>query len=135
MIAMMDFQATHYLIDGEVPKQAGTDHPNGFPTGVFPTRDGAINIAASGERMWRDFLKVVGAEEIGDDELDLIGLEDALTGLTALDARMARVVELRFFGGLDTREIAHSLGMSPRSVESEWALARAWLHRELKKQG
>jgi formyl-CoA transferase len=68
MIAMMDFQATHWLIDGEVPGQAGNDHPNGFPTGVFPTRDGAINIAASGERMWRDFLKVVGAEELGDDE-------------------------------------------------------------------
>jgi len=38
MIAMMDFQATHWLIDGEVPGQAGNDHPNGFPTGVFPTR-------------------------------------------------------------------------------------------------
>ncbi|MGE0057149.1 MAG: CaiB/BaiF CoA transferase family protein [Dehalococcoidia bacterium] len=68
MIAMMDFQATNWLIAGEIPGQAGNDHPNGFPTGVFPTRDGAINIAASGERMWRDFLKVIGAEEIGDDE-------------------------------------------------------------------
>lgn len=68
MIAMMDFQATHWLIDGEIPGQAGNDHPNGFPTGVFPTRDGMINIAASGERMWRDFLKVVDAEELADDE-------------------------------------------------------------------
>ena len=49
-----------FKIRMSVPKQAGNDHPNGFPTGVFPTRDGAINIAASGERMWRDFLKVAG---------------------------------------------------------------------------
>jgi len=76
-----------------------------------------------------------GKDLVDRETVDLIGLEEALTGLEALDARMARVVELRFFGGLDTREIAQSLGMSPRSVESEWTLARAWLHRELKKQG
>ena len=68
MIAMLDFQATRWLIAGEVAPQAGNDHPTGFPTGVFPTRDGMINIAASGERMWRDFLRVVGADEFGDDE-------------------------------------------------------------------
>jgi formyl-CoA transferase len=68
MIAMLDFQATRWLIGGEVAPQAGNDHPTGFPTGVFPTKDGTINIAANGERMWRDFLRVCGAEEFGDDE-------------------------------------------------------------------
>jgi crotonobetainyl-CoA:carnitine CoA-transferase CaiB-like acyl-CoA transferase len=68
MIAMLDFQATRWLIGGEVPPQAGNDHPTGFPTGVFPARDGVVNVAAGGERMFRDFLKVVGAEELIDDE-------------------------------------------------------------------
>jgi crotonobetainyl-CoA:carnitine CoA-transferase CaiB-like acyl-CoA transferase len=68
MIAMLDFQATRWLIGGEVPPQAGNDHPTGFPTGVFPTKDGTINIAATGDRMFRDFCKVVGAEELVDDD-------------------------------------------------------------------
>lgn len=68
MVAMLDFQATRWLIDGEVPPQAGNDHPTAFPMGVFPTRDGAVNIAASGGRMFNDFLKVIGAEDIAKDE-------------------------------------------------------------------
>jgi formyl-CoA transferase len=68
MIAMLDFQAALADRGREWRPQAGNDHPTGFPTGVFPTRDGAINIAASGERMWRDFLRIVGADEFGDDE-------------------------------------------------------------------
>jgi crotonobetainyl-CoA:carnitine CoA-transferase CaiB-like acyl-CoA transferase len=68
MVAMLDFQATRWLIDGEVPPQAGNDHPTSFPMGVFPTKDGTINIAASGDRMFNDFLKVIGAEEITKDE-------------------------------------------------------------------
>jgi formyl-CoA transferase len=67
MIGMLDFQATRWLIGGEVPAQAGNDHPTGFPTGVFPVKDGVINIAATGDRMFRDFLGVVGAPELGDD--------------------------------------------------------------------
>jgi crotonobetainyl-CoA:carnitine CoA-transferase CaiB-like acyl-CoA transferase len=68
MVAMLDFQATRWLIDGEVPPQAGNDHPTSFPMGVFPVKDGHINIAASGDRMFLDFLKVIGAEEITKDE-------------------------------------------------------------------
>src|SRR6201993_2946209 len=52
MVTMLDFQATRWLIDGEVPPQAGNDHPTGIPTGVFRTADGHINIAASGPRMF-----------------------------------------------------------------------------------
>jgi formyl-CoA transferase len=68
MVAMLDFQATRWLIDGEVPPQAGNDHPTAFPMGVFATEDGVINIAASGGRMFTDFLKVIGAEDIAKDE-------------------------------------------------------------------
>ncbi|HKA44086.1 MAG TPA: CoA transferase, partial [Burkholderiales bacterium] len=68
MVAMLDFQATRWLIDGEVPPQAGNDHPTSFPMGVFPTKDGTINIAASGDRMFNDFLKVIGAPELARDE-------------------------------------------------------------------
>jgi formyl-CoA transferase len=67
MIGMLDFQATRWLIAGQVPPQAGNDHPTGFPTGVFPVKDGVINIAATGDRMFRDFLQVVGAPELADD--------------------------------------------------------------------
>jgi formyl-CoA transferase len=67
MIAMLDFQATRWLIGGEVPPQAGNDHPTGFPTGVFPASDGLINVAATGDRMFRDFLRVVDAERLADD--------------------------------------------------------------------
>jgi crotonobetainyl-CoA:carnitine CoA-transferase CaiB-like acyl-CoA transferase len=54
MIAMLDFQATRWLIGGEIPPQAGNDHPTAFPMGVFPAKDGMVNIAASGDPMWRD---------------------------------------------------------------------------------
>ena len=52
-IFMLDFQAARWLMKGEVAKQAGNDHPTGIPTGVFPTADGHINIAASGEKLWK----------------------------------------------------------------------------------
>jgi crotonobetainyl-CoA:carnitine CoA-transferase CaiB-like acyl-CoA transferase len=68
MVAMLDFQATRWLIDGEVPPQAGNDHPTAFPMGVFPTKDGMINIAASSDRTFNDFLKIIGAEKIAEDE-------------------------------------------------------------------
>jgi len=68
MIAMLDFQATRWLIDREVPPQAGNDHPTAFPMGVFPTKDGMINIAASSDRTFNDFLRIIEAEEIAQDE-------------------------------------------------------------------
>ena len=67
-IAMLDFQATRWTIGHEVPPQAGNDHPTGFPTGVFPTADGTINIAATGDHQFRAFLKVIHAEELDKDE-------------------------------------------------------------------
>ena len=60
---MLDFQAARYLMEGEVPGQAGNDHPTSIPTGVFPTADGNINIAVAGETIWHRFCNVMGEEE------------------------------------------------------------------------
>ena len=62
---------------------------------------------------------------------DLIALSDALARLEQLDARQARVVECRFFGGLSLDETAEALDVSPATVSRDWTFARAWLHREL----
>ena len=66
---------------------------------------------------------------------DLLALNDALGRLEALDARKARVVECRFFGGLSLDETAEALGSSPATVSRDWTFARAWLHRELAAAG
>ncbi len=63
-IAMLDFQAARWLIDGEVPPQAGNHHPTLIPMGVFPTADGHINVAAPSNRMFRIFCEVADAEEL-----------------------------------------------------------------------
>ncbi|HEV8580276.1 MAG TPA: ECF-type sigma factor [Thermoanaerobaculia bacterium] len=62
---------------------------------------------------------------------DVLALDAALDRLSALQPRLAKVVELRFFGGLEVEETAALLACSPRTVKRDWALARAWLVREL----
>ncbi|MGH8662918.1 MAG: CaiB/BaiF CoA transferase family protein [Burkholderiales bacterium] len=62
-IFMLDFQASRWFMRGEVAKQAGNDHPTGTPTGVFPTSDGHINIAAAGERVWLRFCDAIDHPE------------------------------------------------------------------------
>lgn len=64
-------------------------------------------------------------------KLDLVELDDALTRLAQIDERKARVVELRYFGGLDTKGTAGLLGVSEPTVKRDWAFARAWLLRKL----
>ena len=64
-IAMLDFQAARWLMDGEVPQQAGNDHPTSIPTGVFQTSDGYINIAVAGQHIWLRF-----KEALADPRLD-----------------------------------------------------------------
>ena len=63
---------------------------------------------------------------------EVVQVHDALLALEAVDARAAKVVELKFFGGLEVEEIAQVLAISTATVKRDWALARAWLHRELK---
>ncbi|MFT5445370.1 MAG: crotonobetainyl-CoA:carnitine CoA-transferase CaiB-like acyl-CoA transferase [Gammaproteobacteria bacterium] len=67
-IAMLDFQAARWTMKQEVPGQAGNNHPTSIPTGVFTTRDGHINIATTGERMFVDLCNVLGIPEMATDE-------------------------------------------------------------------
>ncbi len=64
-------------------------------------------------------------------EVTLVALDDALKELERLDARQSRIVELRFFGGLTTEEVAEVVGISTATVEREWRAARAYLHSQL----
>jgi len=66
-IAMLDFQAARWTVDGEIPPQAGNNHPTSIPTGVFKTTDGYLNIAVTGERMFARLCDVLGAEDIAAD--------------------------------------------------------------------
>jgi RNA polymerase sigma-70 factor, ECF subfamily len=72
------------------------------------------------------------AAQPGDD---LIAVDQALEALSARDPRKARVVELRFFGGLSMEETAQALGVSLRTVHSDWVFARAWLYHALTNDG
>lgn len=62
---------------------------------------------------------------------DIVAVHEALLAFEAIDARAAKVVELRFFGGLENDEVAQALDISLATVKRDWAVARAWLHREL----
>jgi RNA polymerase sigma factor (TIGR02999 family) len=64
-------------------------------------------------------------------EYDALDVDEALVKLEQIDGRQAKVVELRFFGGMNTVQIAEIIGVSPRTVELDWRYARAWLRREL----
>ena len=64
-------------------------------------------------------------------DVDVLALDEALEALCAIDSRQCRVVELRFFAGLKIDEAAEALGVSPATVEREWAFAKAWLYRQL----
>lgn len=64
-------------------------------------------------------------------DVDVVALDDALSALAQLDSDQARIVEMRFFGGLSIEDTATALGVSPATVKREWTTARAWLSREL----
>jgi RNA polymerase sigma factor (TIGR02999 family) len=66
--------------------------------------------------------------------VDLVALDDALKALALVDPRKSRVVELRFFGGLNVQEVAEVLKISEETVHRDWKLARSWLRRELRKE-
>ena len=73
-----------------------------------------------------------GLEPIGAAaDRDLVAVHEALLAFEEVDARAAKVVELRFFGGLENEEVALALDVSLATVKRDWAVARAWLHREL----
>jgi len=74
---------------------------------------------------------LVTSEEKG---ADLLALDEALERLAAIDERQSRVVELRVFAGLTLEETAQALNLSPSTVRREWSMAKAWLHKEIKKR-
>ena len=68
---------------------------------------------------------------VGETDFDLLALDEALDRLAAKEAQLARVVELRFFSGLDVVETAEVLGLSESTVKRDWRMAKAWLRREM----
>jgi RNA polymerase sigma factor (TIGR02999 family) len=73
----------------------------------------------------------VALEPFEEPQIDVLVVHDALDRLEALDSRKGRIVELKFFGGLTTDEIAQVLRISPATIEREWTFARAWLYDEM----
>jgi RNA polymerase sigma factor (TIGR02999 family) len=72
-----------------------------------------------------------GVTPVAGDEVDAVALDDALSALAAVNERQARIVELRFFSELTIEEVAHVLDVSKRTVDDDWAMARAWLSARL----
>ncbi len=93
-IFMLDFQAARWLMAGEVAPQAGNDHPTGIPTGVFPTADGEINIAASGDHMFRRFCEAADAMALLGDPDYATGAERSKNRKT-LNQRIAEITRRR----------------------------------------
>jgi len=67
MLSMLDFQASRWLMSGQIPPQAGNNHPTGIPTGVFPTKDGHINIAAAGDGIYDRFCRAIERPDLRTD--------------------------------------------------------------------
>ena len=80
--------------------------------------------------------RAIGLEDAGqiaepERDEEVLALDEALEALAALDAQKAKVVELRFFGGLTGDEAARALGVSPSTVARDWQFARVWLHKRI----
>lgn len=88
---------------------------------------GALKRGGVRQRVTLDEALLPGA----DPSFDLLALDEALERLSAMDGEQARLVELRFFGGLTVEETAEAMAISPATVKRHWAVARAWLAREL----
>ena len=86
-----------------------------------------------------DGVRCVSVDDVSDqpasNEIPILALDDALGRLEKLDPALAKIVELRAFGGLTIEEAAHVLDVSPSTVKRDWRTARAWLTRELRSEG
>ena len=115
-----------------LPPIPASAHDPGLSSAVIRLGDGeatALIVVAA-----RDLAALVPYDEDGDRSLsatELRSSEIALEELAALSERQARVVELRFFGGLDVAQVAELLEISDRTVKTDWRMARAWLRRKL----
>jgi RNA polymerase sigma factor (TIGR02999 family) len=90
--------------------------------------------ARNAQKRWGEKARITldeGLLQGGDRSVDLLALDRAIERLAEFDPEQARIVELRFFGGLTVEETAEALGISPATVKRHWTIARAWLAREL----
>jgi crotonobetainyl-CoA:carnitine CoA-transferase CaiB-like acyl-CoA transferase len=90
-VFMLDFQAARWLVDHDVPKQAGNNHPTSIPTGVFATSDGHINIAVAGQEIWRRFCRAIGHEELTENPA-YAAPPDRSKNRDALNAELASIL-------------------------------------------
>jgi RNA polymerase sigma-70 factor (ECF subfamily) len=104
-------------------------------TAAAAMRQILVDHARARQRIKRggDFAKVTldGLEISAPGGIDVLVLDEALTRLQQWDDRQAKVVELRFFAGLSVEEVSSLMGVSEKTVKRDWAMARAWLQREL----
>jgi crotonobetainyl-CoA:carnitine CoA-transferase CaiB-like acyl-CoA transferase len=114
-IAMLDFQAARWTVAGEVPGQAGNDHPTGIPTGVFPTSDGHINIAASGQHIYERCCKALGAEGLIKDP-DFANGEKRSKNRKRLNAELGEFT--RRYGSLELVEKLNAAGVPSGPIYS-----------------
>jgi RNA polymerase sigma factor (TIGR02999 family) len=112
-----------------------TDRTHFLCTAAAAMRQILVDHARARQRYKRggQFMQITldGAELGTDSGLDVLVLHDALNRLEIMDDRQARIVELRFFVGLSIPEVAALLAISEKTVKRDWAMARAWLQREL----
>ncbi len=120
-----------------------------LPQSAWKQRSRILGLAAHAMRnILVDYARAHNAEKRGDGAIqvtlddgiaatdgklaDVLAVDEALSRLAQLDPRQARILEMHFFGGLTFDEIAEELGISLRTVKGDWAMARAWLHQQLK---
>jgi RNA polymerase sigma factor (TIGR02999 family) len=110
----------HFLaVASQLMRQILVDHARGHRAAK---RGGGLKLELN---------EVMGAQR--PQNMDLVALDDALNELAKLDPQQTRIVELRFFGGLSIEETAEIVGVSPTTVKRDWATARAWLRREVRR--
>jgi RNA polymerase sigma factor (TIGR02999 family) len=93
--------------------------------------DGAQHLSLSDTQAQFAVDELQGEAGFDDEDVNLVAIDEALQRLEKMDAMQSQIVELRYFGGLTIEETASVTGISTASVKREWAMARAWLHREL----
>ena len=93
-IFMLDFQSARWLVDGEVPRQAGNNHPTSIPTGVFDTNDGCINLSVTGYAIWSRFCTALGLEELIDHD-DYNSENKRSANRDPLNAQIAEVIRTK----------------------------------------